>query len=172
MPTDITPIGPLDLANGASVGEALLALNNAYEVELSRLDIERLRMLVTQSFYCGRVGWNEALLIAFDQSSAYDGYNFKWFRDRLQRFIYIDRVVVGGAFRGKGHAQRLYLDLFERAREAGHDRVVCEVNSSPPNPKSDRFHAGFGFEEVGSSELPGGQKTVRYLMLRLDEARG
>ena len=32
--------------------------------------------------------------------------------------------------RGRGYARRLYDDLFRHAAVAGHDRVVCEVNSS------------------------------------------
>ena len=66
--------------------------------------------------------------------------------------------------RGRGLAQRLYEELFDAARAAGHVRIVCEVNSSPPNPASDAFHARLGFTEVGAADIHGGAKTVRYLM--------
>jgi len=57
----------------------------------------------------------------------------------------------------------LYAELFERAQSAGHQTVVCEVNSDPPNPGSDAFHARLGFVEVGTAQIHGGRKTVRYL---------
>ena len=57
---------------------------------------------------------------------------------------------------------RLYRELFDRARAAGHDRIVCEVNLDPPNPGSDAFHAKMGFAEVGRAELEPGGKLVRY----------
>jgi predicted GNAT superfamily acetyltransferase len=58
---------------------------------------------------------------------------------------------------------RLYADLFDRAAEAGHDRIVCEVNRQPPNPASDAFHAALGFAEVGSANIHTGSRTVRTL---------
>lgn len=107
-----------------------------------------------------RIGDADALLLAFDQDAAYDNPNFAWFKARYGRFVYVDRIVVAPAARGRGLATALYLDLFRRAH--GHDRVVCEVNADPPNPASDAFHAALGFEAVGSALLPGADKTVRY----------
>ncbi len=60
----------------------------------------------------------------------------------------------------------LYETLFERARAAGQEQVVCEVNADPPNPASDAFHAALGFVEVGSAPLASG-KTVRYFQRML-----
>ena len=67
------------------------------------------------------------------------------------------------AARGRGLARRLYDDLFAAARAAGHARIVCEVNSDPPNPASDAFHAALVFVPVGAAEIHGGKKTVTYL---------
>jgi uncharacterized protein len=41
------------------------------------------------------------------------------------------------------------------------------VNSDPPNPASDAFHAALGFEVVGEAAIHDGAKTVRYLARRL-----
>ncbi|TIP69850.1 MAG: GNAT family N-acetyltransferase, partial [Mesorhizobium sp.] len=71
--------------------------------------------------------------------------NFLWFRERYPRFVYVDRVVVAGEARGRGHARRLYEDLFDHALRAGQTIVTCEVNAEPPNPASDAFHAALGF---------------------------
>lgn len=155
------PLAVEDLA-GAS-GAALLSLNNAHALELSWLEPDRFAKLVSEAFVARRAGADDALLLAFDQDADYDSVNFLWFRERFDRFVYVDRVVVADAARGRGLARRLYDDLFAAARAAGHARIVCEVNSDPPNPASDAFHAALGFVPVGAAEIHGGKKTVTYL---------
>ena len=107
-------------------------------------------------------GDNAAYAIIFDQDSRYGSVNFIWHRERSDRFVYVDRIVVAAAARGKGYARALYEHVFAAAKQAGHSRVVCEVNFDPPNPASDAFHARMGFVEVGRAVLANG-KTVRYL---------
>ncbi len=153
-----------DVVEGGAWRDALLALNNAHAVELSWLEPDRLGHLVAEAFAAMRVGADEALLLAFDQDADYDSPNFLWFRARFDRFVYVDRVVVAVRARGRGHARRLYRDLFARAARAGHTRIVCEVNTDPPNPESDAFHTALGFAEVGAASIHGGAKTVRYLV--------
>jgi predicted GNAT superfamily acetyltransferase len=161
MTDAVTPLTANDLA-GAD-GAALLALNNAHAVELSWLEPERLAHLVAEAFVARRVGVADALLLTFDQAADYDSPNFLWFRERYPAFVYVDRVVVADGARGRGLARRLYDDLFAAAQAAGHERIVCEVNSDPPNPASDRFHAALGFVPVGTARIHGGKKTVTYL---------
>jgi len=140
---------------------ALLALNNAHAAELSWLEPERFGELIGQAFSARRIG-DDAFLLAFDETAGYDSENFLWFRARYEKFVYVDRVVVAPSARGRGHARRLYEDLFARAADTGHSRIVCEVNATPPNPASDAFHAALGFVTVGQAQLAGGAKTVRY----------
>ena len=102
--------------------------------------------------------------MAFDQDAQYDSPNFLWFCARYPRFVYVDRIVVSSSARGRGCARRLYRDLFEHAADARYERVVCEVNSSPPNPASDAFHAALGFVETGTASVCDGSRTVRYLL--------
>lgn len=163
-----TPIdlGPIDLEGEIAPASPLLALNNAHAEELSLLSAERMGALAGEAFMAARIGEAEALLMAFDQDADYDSPNFIWFRDRYEQFVYVDRVVVDPAQRGRGLARRLYEALFARAAGAGHTLVVCEVNAEPPNPASDAFHAALGFAEVGQATLAGG-KTVRYFARRL-----
>ena len=146
---------------------ALLALNNAHAVELSWLDPERLARLLKSAFYARRLGDLAAFLLAFDESADYDSPNYLWFRRRYPHFVYIDRVAVDRAMRKQGLAHLLYRDLFRHATQAGHRIVVCEVNSEPPNPASDAFHAALGFSEVGRATIHQGAKSVRYLALDL-----
>lgn len=158
---DPCPFGPPDLAG--SLGQNLLALNNAHAMELSWLEPDQLVRLVSTASLALRIGNVAAFLLAFDQDADYDAGNFLWFRARHGRFVYIDRVVVAAAERGRGHARRLYDAVFRQASGAGDDRIVCEVNLAPPNPASDAFHAALGFAEVGTAVIEGGAKTVRYL---------
>lgn len=158
-----TPIQP----EAITAASPLLALNNAHALELSLLDAPRMAALVGEAFLAARIGEADALILAFDQDAAYDGVNFQWFKARFPRFVYVDRVVVAEAARGRGLARALYQRLFDLAKAAGHERVTCEVNADPPNPASDAFHAALGFEPIGAARLPGGKKTVRYFERRL-----
>lgn len=156
----------------ADVEQAVLALNNEHAEELSWLEPERLSALISQAFYARRIGNLEAFLLAFDQDADYDSPNFLWFKARYPRFVYIDRVAVAAAARGRGHARSLYHDLFAVAARNGHGIVVCEVNADPPNPASDAFHTALGFSEVGYASIQGGTKTVRYFVRSLGQNSG
>jgi predicted GNAT superfamily acetyltransferase len=153
---------PIDLDDPVLV-DRLLELNNAHATELSLLDGPEFRHLVDETFYACRIGDADAFMLTFDQTASYDSPNFLWFRERYPRFTYVDRICVAPTARGRGLARRLYDALFERARDAGHDVIVCEVNIDPPNPGSDAFHAALGFVEVGRAAIYDGAKTVRYL---------
>ena len=146
---------------------AVLALNNQHAAELSWLEPERLSFLLGEAFYARRIGALEAFIMTFDQDARYDSPNFLWFRERYKRFVYVDRVVVAATARGRGHARRLYEDLFDHVRRAGQAIVTCEVNADPPNPASDAFHAALGFAEVGDAVIHGGKKAVRYYLRQL-----
>jgi predicted GNAT superfamily acetyltransferase len=164
---ELQPVTAAQTSQDTLLGKALLALNNAHARELSWLEPERLQHLVEQAFVARRIGNLDAFLLAFDQGARYDSPNFLWFRSRYLRFVYVDRIAVASSARGRGHARRLYDDLFKQAIAAGHERVVCEVNQQPPNPASDAFHAALGFVEVGTATIHDGDRTVRYLSYAL-----
>jgi predicted GNAT superfamily acetyltransferase len=143
--------------------EMTLSLNNAHAQETSLLDESSLGALLNIAFYArGLDRGATALLIALDEDAPYDNPNFNWFKQRFDRFVYIDRIIVSGGARGRGIARMLYQDLFAAAEEAGHSRIVCEVNLAPPNPASDAFHVTMGFVEIGQAIIHDGRKTVRY----------
>lgn len=142
---------------------ALHRLNEAHAVELSSVTLDKFGAMIDEAFLARRVD-EDAFLIAFDQNADYHSPNFLWFRERYPRFVYVDRIVVSPTRRGEGIARRFYETLFEAARAAGHEHAVAEVNSDPPNPGSDAFHAALGFETVGEARLADRGKSVRYIL--------
>src|SRR4051812_12139161 len=112
---ELQPVTVAEASPSTSLGKTLLMLNNEHARELSWLEPERLRRLVEQAFLARRIGNLDAFLLAFDQDAKYDSPNFLWFRTRYPRFVYVDRIVVASSARGRGHARRLYDDLFKQA---------------------------------------------------------
>lgn len=147
--------------------QALLALNNYHALELSELTIEQLRQLFAVAWRVRTTADASAMVVAFDHDTAYESQNFDWFRERYDRFTYVDRVVVSPAARGRGLARFLYDDVITAARADGHTLLCAEVNLDPPNPASDALHASMGFAPVGSAELAGLGKSVRYYVREL-----
>ncbi len=146
----------------ATLFRTLLALNNAHAAELSYKTADDFRALLDAASHVRADARGLAFLVAFDDSCTYDNPNFAWFKERYPRFYYIDRVVVAAAARGRGLARQLYDDLERRARAEGRERLVCEINASPPNPQSDSFHRVLGFVPVGAQNLTDRGKTVCY----------
>jgi predicted GNAT superfamily acetyltransferase len=143
----------------------ILALNAASVQFLSPLTAQRLALLHGQSAYHRVVeavsdGDAGAFLLAFREGSAYDSVNYRWFAQRYERFLYIDRIVVGASLRGQGVGRRMYEDLFAFARETGAQRVALEFDIDPPNEASRRFHANYAFVEVGSQAVDYADKRV------------
>ncbi|NDW06717.1 GNAT family N-acetyltransferase [Jiella pacifica] len=140
----------------------LLALNNDHAAELSLLDAASFERLLGNAFLARQSTGADAFVVAFDETGDYDSPNFLWFKKRYERFLYIDRVVVAPAARGRGLARALYDSVFAAADSAGIGRVVCEINIDPPNPASLRFHETLGFRQVGGATLYPSGKTVGY----------
>jgi predicted GNAT superfamily acetyltransferase len=140
----------------------VIALGNANQVETGPLDEDRLTYLVGASYLSQVAEPDLGFLITFIPTSTYDSPNFVWFVERMANFVYVDRIVVAAHARGQGLARRFYEGLFASAAAEGYEQVVCEVNSDPPNPISDQFHAALGFTPVGQATLSNG-KSVTYL---------
>ena len=142
---------------------AVLALNEESVHFLSPMTGERLERLHAEAAL-HRVltidGQVAAFVLAFREGADYDSVNYRWFAERYERFLYIDRVVVATARQGRRLGALLYADLFDFARASGAARVTCEFDVDPPNEVSRRFHVRHGFVEVGAQSVAGGRKTV------------
>ena len=144
--------------------DALLALSNAHTREVGTIAREAFAELVVLSFRTRMTPTRNAFLIALADRAPPIAPNYRWFAERFERFVYVDRVVVAERARGRGLGRLLYRDLIDAALGAGRVTLCCEVNVDPPNPASDAFHLALGFSEIGRAFLPDRGKTVRYLV--------
>jgi predicted GNAT superfamily acetyltransferase len=141
----------------------VLALNAESERYLSPMDMTRLRLLHHAAAYHRVMEWRGtvvAFLLAFREGADYDSVNYRWFGENYRRFLYIDRVVVAVSEQGKRLGAALYDDLFAFARSSEVATITCEFDIDPPNEASRRFHARYGFREVGTQWVAGGKKRV------------
>ena len=79
----------------------------------------------------------------------YGSVNYRWFSERYDDFVYLDRVAIAPEFQGRGLGRTLYDEVERRAEAAW---FLLEVNLRPRNDGSLAFHDRLGFAEVGQQE--------------------
>ena len=138
----------------------VLELNRGSVAELSPLNEPRLRFIIDLALRC-LVVEHDGEVIAFalvvPPGTDYDSDNYRWFGDRYERFLYLDRIAVDAAHRRQGIGAMLYDEL--EATAVPFERMVCDVNLRPRNEPSLAFHAARGYAKVGCLEH-GSLKTV------------
>jgi hypothetical protein len=146
---------------------AVLALNEASVRELSPLDEARLEYILELA-EIGLVVEHDrevaAFAIAVAPGTDYDSANYRWFAERYERFLYLDRIAVDAAYRRRGLGALLYDAMEQAAQPFG--RIVCDVNVEPRNDASLGFHASRGYEDVGRL-VHGDVKTVALMCKEL-----
>jgi predicted GNAT superfamily acetyltransferase len=138
----------------------ILRLNDAFVHWLSPLDAAGLSALLGQCGYARQVGEGRAFMLGYDGNSAYRHKNVDWLSNRLERYAYIDRIVVDPSLAGQGVARQLYGDFENWALSQGLNAIGCEVNTQPDNPGSHAFHHRLGFRALGDAAY--GDTAVRY----------
>jgi predicted GNAT superfamily acetyltransferase len=142
----------------------VLELNRVNVEVLSPMDQEKLAYFVDKSdmFRIAEVdGQPAAFLIALREGLGdYWSENYKWFSNQYEKFLYIDRIVIGEGFRHDGLGRQLYQEVFQRAADCGVDTVTAEVDIIPYNDPSLKFHKAMGFCEVGQQVIRGGEIKV------------
>jgi predicted GNAT superfamily acetyltransferase len=151
----------------------LLELNHAAVPAVNDIDAEEMGTLIGAAAVAAGVvrgGHPDAgdqelvgFVLALAPGADYASENYRWFSERGDGFLYVDRIVVGEGHRGEGLGPLLYDAVFAEARARGAAEVDCEVNVEPPNPGSLAFHARLGFEEVGRQSTKGGSVVVALL---------
>lgn len=142
---------------------SVCALNHANIQFTSPMDQPHLLRLLQLACFARVALVNETVagfIIAMSEEAPYENHNFAWFKQRYSNFIYIDRIVIGAAYRKLKLATALYSALLESARSEGKRNVTCEYNLTPLNAASARFHERFGFKEIGCQNTVVGDKRV------------
>src|SRR5215510_4818248 len=109
-----------DLHSELAARDELLRLNNWSARETSTLTRQRFDSMISLASVATYIEPRAAFLLAFAKGDDYDGGHFQWFRNHLDAFLYIDRVVVAERYRRQGLGKLLYVDVFNRAEQLGH----------------------------------------------------
>lgn len=147
----------------------VLALNQASVRELSPMDEQRLGFILDlahRSLVAEDGDQVAAFAIAVAPGTDYDSANYRWFSERYERFLYLDRIAVAQAHRRRGLGALLYDAIEQAAQPFG--RMVCDVNVEPRNDASLAFHLARGYEDIGRLQH-GDVKTVALMRKELGE---
>ncbi len=143
--------------------EEILRINEELVHFLSPLDIVKLREMNKELLLHKVVVEEEnvlGFLMVFGKDADYDNENYIWFNERMENFMYIDRIVIPDEHQGKGIGKLFYEFVFGFGKAKGYDFITCEIDINPPNKVSLDFHKKMGFEEKGRQALYGGKKEV------------
>nr|WP_042198394.1 GNAT family N-acetyltransferase [Kibdelosporangium sp. MJ126-NF4]CEL23371.1 acetyltransferase, GNAT family [Kibdelosporangium sp. MJ126-NF4]CTQ96893.1 acetyltransferase, GNAT family [Kibdelosporangium sp. MJ126-NF4] len=146
--------------------ESILAMNNTAVPNVNEATEAELAALLEMSDLTVALKDGDTLLgfvLTLPPGVDYASENYRFFSERYDNFVYVDRIVVGEQARNRGVGAKLYDLIGEYAAERGIPRVLCEVNLEPPNPGSLRFHKRIGFVEVGQQRTKGGTYLVSLL---------
>jgi predicted GNAT superfamily acetyltransferase len=105
-------------------------------------------------------------LIALTPGKDYNSVNYKWFENKYESFMYVDRIVVAPTYQGHGFGTAFYNDLSNFSKNII-PRITCEVNINPPNKESMLFHTKYGFKQVGTQFTEIGKKEVSLMKLSI-----
>ena len=132
----------------------VLAINNANTPGVSELTLSELETDITNCLHALAIDNEHGEVCAFCITFAPDapdaGENHRWFVDRFESFVYLDRIAIDPTYQNLGLGVLLYQSVEQQMIDsAQHSMLCCEVNLEPPNPGSLRFHHRIGFTEVG-----------------------
>ena len=134
--------------------DAAWAINQANTPAVGDVSREKLAWIVemaSMSLVVETQGTVVGFCIVLPPGTEYTSVNYRWFCERYDSFVYLDRVAVDEAARGAGIGAALYAEVERRAAGTA-DLFTLEVNLRPRNDGSLRFHDRLGFVEVGQQE--------------------
>jgi predicted GNAT superfamily acetyltransferase len=132
----------------------VLEINNANTPGVSELTLSELETDIKNCLHALAIDNEHGEVCAFCITFAPDapdaGANHRWFADRFESFVYLDRIAIDPTYQNLGLGVLLYQSVEQQMIDsAQHSLLCCEVNLEPPNPGSLRFHHRIGFTEVG-----------------------
>lgn len=153
--------------------DILVEINNAAVPDVNRLDRRKAEWLLEHSALAKVAIVDQqavGVIVVLDDTAGLDSEYFRWFTERYQNFIYIDRVIVTESARRHGVSTRLYRAVDELARDR-RQAIASEVYCEPPNLPSLSFHEKMGYQPIGRQFCAAEAKSVAKLMKFGDYAR-
>lgn len=150
--------------------DEVLALNNAAVPAVNQLTLAELTWFAEAAVVFGIADGAEGVdgfLIGLGPGVDYDSHNYRWFSERYDAFVYVDRIVISPTAWGQGLARSFYDDFCRLGRIDGATHLLAEVNTFPRNERSLVFHERYGFETLAERGAPDGSKQVAMLARRL-----
>jgi len=149
--------------------DSVIALNNAAGPSILPMDAAKARFFWEHAEYfrvAEQDGQVTGFLVALSQDAPHDSSNFLWFRERHERFLYVDRIVIARPRRGGGRGRAFYADV-QSFGELRWPQLCCEVFLQSGNDPALLFHGSFGFREVGQHVMESTGIRVAMLMKEL-----
>ena len=147
--------------------DGILAIYNAAIVETTAIwTDEVVDRSNREQWLADQLAVGHPVLVATDSDGAVMGYaSFAQWRAKYgYRYSVEDSIYVGSAYRGRGVARALMVELIARAKAAGMHLMVADIETG--NIVSIRLHESLGFETSGVvREL--GTKFDRWLDLTI-----
>lgn len=140
--------------------DQIIEINQGNLHGVGPLDHESLSLLVKQAEHALTVddgGRLAGFVITLPTGATYESSRYEWFEERLDDYVYLDRIVVADTHRRQGVASRLY-DVVE-------DELPVALEVYETNEVSLAFHRNRGYEAVG--ELVHEGKTNLMMVNRL-----
>ena len=135
---------------------AIFDLNQLNTPEVGSLEsLDYLKKLIGLSAYNLLVLKCEEIvgfIICMREGSTYGSENYKFFTQRLKKFLYVDRVVVDERHRRSGLGKAIYQDIFAYVNDKNLP-IALEVNTEHVKQQSLKLNKKMGFEKVGSKDF-------------------
>ena len=136
----------------------VLEINNANTPGVSELTMSELETDIENCLHALAIDNEHGEVCAFCITFAPDapdaGTNHRWFAERYENFVYLDRIAIDSNHQNRGLGAQLYQSVENMMLQSSeHSMLCCEVNLKPPNPGSLRFHHRIGFTEVGQQSF-------------------
>jgi len=145
-----------DGTNNEAQLQSIYDLNQANTPEVGSLDsMNHLKKLIKLSAYNLLVLSNDEIagfIICMREDSTYGSENYKFFAQRLKKFLYVDRVAIDERHRRAGLGQAIYENIFTQASNDNLP-IALEVNIQPVNQPSLNFHEKMGFDRIGTKDF-------------------
>jgi len=133
----IRPINPADL-------DTIVDINQSALEGVGPLDYESAALLVKkadQAVVLDVEGDIAGFVITLPTGADHESSRYDWFEDRLDDYVYLDRIVVADTHRRQGVASRLY--------DAVESELPVALEIYETNDVSLEFHRQRGYRQIG-----------------------